>query len=498
MSAAKSVSDDVRNHLLMLLNRSGLPKALVDRLLEDVDGGEHFRRVASIQHVRAVDPNSSYWGASYACCCSQGVMVPNGTLGKLKDENDFVFLKPGYHRFSAFGQEYLGEVTTNDPDRAVIHGSAGFVTITEGHIGTLLVGSTFRLLAPGVYEWNSPAVRFLQSVDVTGKVANLGPFTLVTIDDGTVAVTYHNGDLRILGANDRAPSSEVPDVASSPPMMRSEESDDVRPTKRIVAGSVVETRQQRTFFLDDPKWIYSTSLSLKEQTDKLEGNDLLSRDNVEILMVAMSQWRICDAYRAINNCAEDMEKIRVKVNQLVRATIARIVAGTNIGAGGGGTGATVNHGENHDEQNDLAHLMLSDTARSHMKELSTNLSRLGVQVHGVYIPERYFKNNDLRQEIARQAVIGIKAEAERSAADAASYAMVAKARAEAEAIAELAKAHSDAGKLLGAPTETAARMALSEITAKSLSGANITIFSGAPDQMPFMFTAPPAGTRALQ
>ena len=175
MSAAKSVSDDVRNHLLMLLNRSGLPKALVDRLLEDVDGGEHFRRVASIQHVRAVDPNSSYWGAAYACCCSQGVMVPNGTLGKLKDENDFVFLKPGYHRFSAFGQEYLGEVTTNDPDRAVIHGSAGFVTITEGHIGTLLVGSTFRLLAPGVYEWNSPAVRFLQSVDQGRQPWSLHP-----------------------------------------------------------------------------------------------------------------------------------------------------------------------------------------------------------------------------------------------------------------------------------------------------------------------------------
>eukprot|EP00658_Telonema_sp_P-2_P012785 TRINITY_DN14869_c0_g2_i4.p1 TRINITY_DN14869_c0_g2~~TRINITY_DN14869_c0_g2_i4.p1 ORF type:complete len:303 (-),score=107.86 TRINITY_DN14869_c0_g2_i4:487-1395(-) len=297
-------------------------------------------------------------------------------------------------------------------------------------------------------------------------------------------------------------------------LQQSDTEDDVRPTKKkqqqpekVVSGSVVSTRQQRTFFLDDPKWVHSTFLSLKEQTDKLEGNDLLSRDNVEILMVAMSQWMIFDAHRAISHCAEDMEKIRVKVNQLVRATIARIVAGTSIGAGGGGTGATMNHGapdahhsnnnDTNEGQNDLAHLMVSDTARLHMTELSTNLSRLGVRVHGVYIPERYFKNNDLRQEIARQAVIGIKAEAERSAADAASYAMVAKARAEAEAIAEVARAHADAGKLLGGPTETAARMALSEITAKALSGANVTIFSGAPDQMPFMLSAP-SGTRSIQ
>ena len=200
-----------------------------------------------------------------------------------------------------------------------------------------------------------------------------------------------------------------------------------------------------------------------------------------------------------------MDEIRMKVNQLVRATIARIVAGTNIGQGpvSGSVsqpmvvGIPTNAGPGaapHDDA-DLAHLMQSEQATRHMGELTAHMTTMGVEVAGVYVPEKRMKNDDIRNQVAKQAVIGIKAEAERSAADAKAYATLRAANAEAEAIGILATAHANAGDRLGQPTSTASRLALTESSAKALQTANITIFSGAPDQMPFMFTSPPTGSK---
>jgi regulator of protease activity HflC (stomatin/prohibitin superfamily) len=137
--------------------------------------------------------------------------------------------------------------------------------------------------------------------------------------------------------------------------------------------------------------------------------------------------------------------------------------------------------------------MKSEMATKHMAELTTQMEDMGIEVIGVYVPEKRMKNDDIRQEVAKQAVIGIKAEAERAAADAKAYATVKAARAEAEAIELLAAAHADAGTRLGAPETTASRLALSETMTKAIQGSNLTVFSGAPDSMPFMFGAPPAG-----
>lgn len=492
------VSQEVRNQLTLLLSRSGLPRKLVDRCLHDVDGHPHYRRVAGVHSITARAPNSSYWGSSCACCCncSVGFLIDQGKLGKLKDNDQFVFLAPGYHTISTLGQEMLGEVSTTVYNQAVIHGSAGFVVITEGSIGVLLVGAEFRLLAPGCYEWRSPAVQFMSAVDVTRPVAKLGPFSLVTVPEGNVAITYHNGDLRILGLpGDNGNTKKETNTN----------------TKKEISGggaasTVTTVTEQRTYFLDDPKWLFSSFLTLKTQTDRLEGNDLLSSDAVEIIMTSLAEWRIVDPVLAVTLCGDDMETVRVKVDALVRATIARIVSATAIGHNvsgatsnrnnnqqkGGNNNKNGNDDENaggvHHEEADLSHLMQSDQALLHMKELTLNFARMGIEVVGVYVPEKRIKNDDTRVEIARQAVIGIRAEAERAAADAKAYAIVTNARAEAEAISELARAHSDAGKRLGAPTETAARMALSEITAKALKDAKVTLFSGAPDKMPFLFS----------
>jgi len=306
-----------------------------------------------------------------------------------------------------------------------------------------------------------------------------------------------NGDLKVLGHRGVVDESSAPTTTTAAATGKGQE---------IIPGTSVSGKIQRTFFLDDSKWIHSTFLSMKTQTDRLEGLDVLSSDNVELLLVALSQWKIVDPVLAITECGDDMETIRSKVNALMRATISRIVASTAIGHNVSGASGDVN---NSNDGPDLSHLMQSSAALGHMKSLSATLRTMGIEVYSVFVPEKKMKNDDIRREVARQSVIGIKAEAERSASDAQAYATITNAKAQSEAMRELAQseafatttkakaeaqaieavsqAHSEAGKRLGNPNDTAARLALSEVVAKSFKDAKVTLFSGTPDKMPFMF-----------
>lgn len=468
-----------------LLSNSNLPVSLKQRLMHDMQDSSHFNRLNHVANLVQRAPNTSWGGYTSACLFGhKACLVDTGMVGLLKENENFEFLAPGYHSLPFMGVEFIDTVPLNTINKPVINGSAGFVTISEGNIGVMTVGAQYRLLAPGTYQWNNPAVRFESAVSICTSSAQLGPFTLVTVPEGMVAATYNNGQLRMLGHNE--------------------------------SGS-------RTYFLDDPKWVFGAFLSTSNQTDRLEGNDLLSKDNVELLMVAMSQWRISDPVAAVTHCAPTMQEIRLKVNQLVRAAIARIVAGTNIGAGPvSGSMArpvvgakVVTEGipvprQPPGEEVDLSHLMQSTVAVKHMAELSANMAQMGIEVVGVFVPEKRMKNDDIREQVAKQAVIGIRADAERAAADAKAYATVAAARAEAEAkrqtaeadafakvtaaraeaesIAIVTSAQAKAGELLGNSDSTAARIALTGATASALSNAKVTIFSGAPSHIPFMLT----------
>ena len=507
-NSALAAVDAARRRLAATLETSNLPTNLKNRLIHDVDGQGHYSRMNNIAALKLRPSNSTYCGTQTAgCCCKNHTLIQDGNAGMLQADGEFFFLGCGYHTYTSFGSAIRNEqINLSVVDKAIVNGPTGFVTISEGRIGVLQLHGDFKLLAPGTYQWFSPSVRFIGSVTTTTNIAQLGPYTLVTVNDGEVAVTFDNGEMRTLGM--RGAKQQQLQHGDLQQQQQVEYSGDM----------------SRTFFLDNPKWMLKGFLPLCVQTDRLEGNDLLSKDNVEIVMVAMSQWRVVDPQRAVLLCAETMEEIRSKVNQLVRAAIARIVAGTCIGSGpvSGGVAVPMHVGEvivtddndldhivagsNNKKKKtnaaiakpkstggdaDLAHLMQSEQATRHMGELTRNMIEMGVEVIGVYVPEKRMKNNDIRQEVAKQAVIGIKAEAERSSADATAYATITSARAQAQAIEELANAHARAGQLLGSPDETAARLALTEKTAQVLSGAKVTIFSGSPGQMPFMLNAEP-------
>jgi regulator of protease activity HflC (stomatin/prohibitin superfamily) len=468
------------NSLERFLARFRLPAALVERLLHDATSNSHYRRLKSFDELDMVPANSTYGGnALGSLMCMTTVLISDDSIGCMTVGEVDVFLQCGYHKFCGCGRELQSIQKLNQPGKAVLNGTRGFVSVPEGQIGVLLVGAEYRLLAPGLYEWNSPLVQFRGNVSISGNFVNLGPYALLTVPDGQVAVTYNNGDLRILGLTGRD-------------------------------GGTSAAAGPRTYFLDDPRWIHHGFLSLQTQTDRLDGNDLLTKDHVEILMVAMSEWRIVDPTRAIMHCGSTMADIQAKVDALVRATIARIVAGTSIGSGpvsghvatrGGGNvvvgqpvpaaaGEGKGSSASADDDSDMSQMMQTTAAVKHMAELTANMTAMGVEVLGVYVPEKQIKNTGIREQIANQAVIGIKAEAERAAADAAAYTITRKARADAEAIEVVARAHAEAGQMLGGVDSTAARLALTEKMVSVLDGANVTLMSGMPHNTPFLLTGP--------
>lgn len=54
------------------------------------------------------------------------------------------------------------------------------------------------LFPPGLHEWTSDTLRFSEIIDLGEAAISLGPYTLLTVDDGYAAVTQNNGKLVIL------------------------------------------------------------------------------------------------------------------------------------------------------------------------------------------------------------------------------------------------------------------------------------------------------------
>ena len=54
------------------------------------------------------------------------------------------------------------------------------------------------LLPPGLHQWDSPTVEFQRLIDLASSVICLGPYTLITVDEGYAAVTQDNGEQKIL------------------------------------------------------------------------------------------------------------------------------------------------------------------------------------------------------------------------------------------------------------------------------------------------------------
>lgn len=109
----------------------------------------------------------------------------------------FFFYGPGTHRiYSCFTKVLRKDVPVTTP--FLEHNDRSIVTVKEEHVGVCENAGLPVLLPPGTHSWRNPTMVFQKMVDLSDEVVQLGPYTLLRVARGSVAVTQNNGKRSIL------------------------------------------------------------------------------------------------------------------------------------------------------------------------------------------------------------------------------------------------------------------------------------------------------------
>merc|ERR1712151_717562 len=177
------------------------------------------------------------------------------------------------------------------------HGNRCILVVEQGFVGIAFDHGQPVLFPPGIHVWTSETLRYQQAVSLDQHLIKLGPYTLLTVDEGYAAVTQNNGK------------------------------------QQIVPGG-------RTHLLNHKNWRFEKFLTLKIQTDDLEKIKATSADNITMMVTSTVTWRIVDAMLAATMAAEtmnvsggkvgsDITKLRQDVLKQAIASLASFMGGVN-------------------------------------------------------------------------------------------------------------------------------------------------------------------------
>merc|ERR1711907_14161 len=113
--------------------------------------------------------------------------------------------------------------------------------------------------------WKSDTMKFVKLVDLAEHVIHIGPWTLVTVDEGYAAVSQDNGRQVVLEGG-------------------------------------------KTHMLTHRQWKFEKFIPQKIQTNDLEKVEATSADNVVLSTTATVNWLISDVMLAARMAAETMKQ----------------------------------------------------------------------------------------------------------------------------------------------------------------------------------------------
>jgi len=223
--------------------------------------------------------------------------VPAGNVGLLMDEQQrYLFAQPGMHNIFNPFLKHVG--TTRLPlNDSLQHGNRCILVVEQGHIGLAYDNGQPVLFPPGIHVWTSETLMYDKSISLDQHCIQLGPYTLITVDEGYAAVTQNNGK------------------------------------QQILAGGF-------THLLDHKNWRFEKFLTLKIQTDDLAKIQATSADNITMEVTSTVTWRIKDPTLAATMAAEtmsptggkvssDIQKLRSDVLKQAIASLASFIGGVN-------------------------------------------------------------------------------------------------------------------------------------------------------------------------
>jgi len=220
------------------------------------------------------------------------VTVPPGFVCCFIDQdNNYIFAKPGIHNIlnpfikrvshpidvSGTGSS-MGASGILERKAWIEHGNRTIVTVQQGMLGYASDMGQPVLLPPGLHSWTSETLVFERMIELSEHVIELGPYTLLTVDEGYAAITQNNGQQVIFDGG-------------------------------------------HTHLLTHLKWRFEKFITLKIQTDDLEKIQAASADNVIMSVNSTVVWRILDVKVAATMAAETM---RTSGSRNVSADISKL------------------------------------------------------------------------------------------------------------------------------------------------------------------------------
>jgi len=417
-------------------------------------------------------------------------LVPAGHVLKLRDEEGGYFLAaPGMHCIQSMFVYREGKPLPLAGH--VQHGDCAIVTVEQGFIGFAMDRGQPVLLPPGMHQWKSDTLSFKRYIDLQDHCINLGPYTLLTVDEGYAAVTQNNGKQVIL------PGGQV-------------------------------------HLLDHKNWKFEKFMTMKIQTDNLEKIQATSADNIIMNVTSTVNWRIIDVECAAILAAEtmastgrrsdvsaDISKLRDDVLKQAIASLSSFIASVNYSdsfhlaaaaqasansaegipvasrgsqqeqsGGEGANGATAGGREN-----PMFDVFRMKSAVEHANIITR---RYGIEIMSINIISADPVDHNLTRALASGAVAAAEAlQAETTArgnskalkieAEAQATALKIKAQAEAAAVLVKAEADMEAAQMLE-KSEVAVDLAKINASAGALSDNSKLFFAKEPDYMRNLFS----------
>ena len=223
--------------------------------------------------------------------------VKAGHVGLLMDSKSrYLFAEPGMHNISDPFLTFCGCVPLVGH---IEHGDRTIVIVEQGFIGYASDNGQPILLPPGIHVWMSHSLRFIKSYPLDDHMIKVGPYTLLTVDEGYAAVTQNNGKQVILPGG-------------------------------------------HTHFLNHKNWKFEKFITLKINTDDLERIVATSADNINIEVTSTVNWKIADANLAaimaaetmsmtgkVKDASSDLTKLRRDVLKQALASLSAFIGSVN-------------------------------------------------------------------------------------------------------------------------------------------------------------------------
>eukprot|EP00403_Amphidinium_massartii_P019215 CAMPEP_0178410356 /NCGR_PEP_ID=MMETSP0689_2-20121128/20936_1 /TAXON_ID=160604 /ORGANISM="Amphidinium massartii, Strain CS-259" /LENGTH=577 /DNA_ID=CAMNT_0020031527 /DNA_START=68 /DNA_END=1797 /DNA_ORIENTATION=- len=202
-------------------------------------------------------------GALVYPCIVKEFCVQEGCIRRGWHSNgSYFFFGSGVHRIvDPFLHVEKRDTEITEP--IIQHGDRTIATVPQGFVGLAFDRGQPVILPPGLHQWRSDTLRIQKLIDLSAAVICIGPFTLLTVDEGYAAVTQDNGKQRVLPGG-------------------------------------------RTHMLTHRNWKFESFMSLKIHTDDLGPVSTTTADNVVLSTTATVNWRIVDPARAARMAADTM------------------------------------------------------------------------------------------------------------------------------------------------------------------------------------------------